>query len=359
MRVALITDTHFGVRSDSPIFLDYQEDFYKNIFFPKIKEENCQAVIHLGDLWDRRKYINYVTLKRAKEFFFTPLNELNIPSYLIVGNHDTTFKNTNDVNSLELLLPPGEYKNLNLITYPQEIDIGGKYPVAMVPWIATEDVEDSINFLYAIKSSIGFGHMEINGFPMYKGVENHEGLDRSILQKFEMFFSGHFHHRSTDGRVYYLGCPYEMTWQDFGDPKGFHIFDLSTKSLEFYENPLKMFHKIYYDDLNKSSIDVLNFYSDVQLEKLRNRYVKIIIQNKTNVRLFDKFIEKVEGFFPADLQSVDDNLNFIFGEEDESTVQSEDLMTIFKSYIEQLDLSVSKKDIENLFQDLYSEATNL
>ena len=101
MKIALITDQHFGARNDSQIFLDYYEEFYSNVFFPKLEEEGIQTLFMLGDTFDRRKYLNFYTLKRAKEMFFDPLAYMGIDVHILAGNHDTYFKNTNDVNSVD------------------------------------------------------------------------------------------------------------------------------------------------------------------------------------------------------------------------------------------------------------------
>ena len=64
-------------------------------------------------------------------------------------------------------------------------------------------------------------------------------------------FSGHFHHKSDDGQIYYLGPPYQIYWNDFDDPKGFHIFDTDTRELERIVNPYTLFSKIFYDDIQE------------------------------------------------------------------------------------------------------------
>ena len=59
MKYALITDTHFGVRNDSQILLEYQKKFYDEIFFPYLDKNDIKHIVHLGDLVDRRKSINF------------------------------------------------------------------------------------------------------------------------------------------------------------------------------------------------------------------------------------------------------------------------------------------------------------
>ena len=113
MKVALITDTHFGARSDSIPFDNFFNKFYTEVFFPHLERDQIKTIIHLGDVFDRRKYINFNTLKKCKEYFFDRTADLGIDVHMIAGNHDTFFKNTNEVNALDLLLR--EYPNV--ITY--------------------------------------------------------------------------------------------------------------------------------------------------------------------------------------------------------------------------------------------------
>ena len=103
MRIALLNDTHFGVRNDSEAFRQYQLDFFDNQFFPFMQEHNIKNLIHLGDVVDRRKFINHQTASVFRKRFFDRLYEEQIDTHIIIGNHDTYFKNTNEVNAIENL----------------------------------------------------------------------------------------------------------------------------------------------------------------------------------------------------------------------------------------------------------------
>ena len=223
MKIAIITDQHFGARNDSIVFLDFYQKFYDEVFFPRLKEEKVDAVLILGDTFDRRKYLNFYTLKRAKEMFFEPLVNLGVDVHILAGNHDTYFKNTNDVNSVDLLL--GEYgATINVIDNPSEIYVGS-HKICMMPWICPENYDSSMKMLKDTNATLCCGHFEIEGFQMYRGIVSDEGFDRSIFKKFDMLFSGHYHHRHHQDNIYYLGNPYELFWNDHNDPRGFHLFD--------------------------------------------------------------------------------------------------------------------------------------
>jgi len=352
MKIALITDQHFGARNDSPQILDYYEKFYLDIFFPTLERENIDTVLILGDTFDRRKYVNFFTLKRAKQMFFDRLHVLGIKVHMLAGNHDTYFKNTNSVNSVKLLLQ--EYDNINVIHHPKTIYLGAKrYPVCMMPWICPENYQDSMDTLKDTEASICCGHFEIAGFAMYRGMQSEEGLDRALFNKFTHTFSGHYHHKSNASDIYYLGNPYELTWQDYNDDRGFHIFDLDSHSLEFIQNTNRMFHRIIYDDKVESIQEITN----KDLSKHTNTYVKVVVVNKTNPYLFDRMIENLYQVNPVDITIVEDFTDLTEGVEDDTIDQAEDTLTILNKFVDSVENeNIDNSTLKKILKELYVEA---
>jgi DNA repair exonuclease SbcCD nuclease subunit len=348
MRVAIITDQHFGARNDSTAFLDFYERFYNDTFFSTLDSNNIESVLILGDTFDRRKYVNFYSLDRAKKMFFDKLEERGIKVFMIAGNHDTYFKNTNEVNSPELLL--AEYTNIHLINNAQDIIVHDT-PICFVPWICPDNYEESIETINASKAEICMGHFEIAGFAMYRGMESHEGLSKDLFKRFDMVFSGHYHHRSDDGHIYYLGNPYELTWQDYNDPRGFHLFDLQTRQLEFIRNPNTMFERVEYDD---SLIDP----SVADYTHLSNKYVKIVVVNKNDFYKFDKFITKVYNVNPYEVKIIEDFSEFSEGEID-SDINLEDTLDVLSNYIDSVETDLDKDRVKTFMKSLYTEAINL
>lgn len=346
MKIALITDIHFGCRNDSDLFLNFADQFFTNVFFPKIDELGIKTVINLGDTFDRRKFINFKTLKKAKEIFFNPLADRNIWSPTLIGNHDTYHKNNNDTNSIELLLRD-ENKSIDIINSPQTI-ITDDLSVCMIPWINPENEQECMKYIQNTKVDICMGHFTINGFVMQAGHVADEGLDRNLFEKFNMVFSGHFHHRSTDGHIYYLGNPYEVTWQDYNDPKGFHIFDTETRELEFIVNPYQMFHRIVYNDHNEP------------IPNIQNNYVKVVVQKKTNPKKFEFFMEDIYKQDPFSVNIVSNFIEVI--EADIDTIdQSDDTVTLMTKYVNRLYAANPIFDINainKLLIDTYQKALN-
>lgn len=351
MKVCLLGDTHFGARGDSPFFHNYFKKFYTEIFFPYLEQNNITEIIQLGDVFDRRKFINFQTLHHCKDYFFEKANS-SFKTRLLVGNHDTYYKNTNKVNSLELLL--GEYKNIEQIHKPTEINYGG-VKVLIVPWMCADNYNEVLHAMDVSTAQILIGHFEIQGFEMHRGAFCDHGIETSVFDKFDLVLSGHFHTKSSRGNITYTGTPYEMTWSDWGDEKGFYILDLETRELTFLKNPFSIFHKIWYDDSDCTMDEVIA----QDFSQYKDCIVKVIIKNKINTVWFDMFIEKLEKAGVIDLQVVEDHLNLNLEDDQDIINEAEDTLTILKKYVDQLELRADKSRLENLLRSLYNEALSM
>jgi len=350
-RICLLGDTHLGARNDNQAFHDYFERFYRDVFFPYLKKNNIDTIVQFGDMFDRRKYINFMTLSRSKEYFFEPMREQGFTTHVFVGNHDTAYKNTNAVNSPELLL--GEYENIHVYSSPQDI-ILGETKITLLPWVCTDNYEECINHIKTTDSQILFGHLELAGFEMHRGAMNEHGqFDNELLSKFDIVCSGHFHHKSSRGNIHYLGTPYEMSWSDYNDPKGFHIFDTDTREIEYIRNPFEMFQKWFYDDTTWTDFSEM---SGLDYSKAKGCYIKVVVKNKTNPYWFDMFIEQIEKAGAIDIQVVEDHLNLNLEDDDDIIDEAEDTLTILRKVVDNIETNVSKKELDSFLSTLYSEA---
>ena len=340
MKIAIITDTHYGARKGADYIHSYFKNFYDNIFFPYLEKHNIDTIIHMGDMFDSRKSIDYQSLEWSKRVVFEPLKKYKV--HAITGNHDAYYKNTNKVNSPELLLK--DYDNIITYSKPTEINIGG-LDILLLPWINSENFEKSKEFIDNSKSKIAMGHLEINGFKATRGHMMEDGMDVSIFSKFEKVYSGHFHTRSTDGKIYYLGNPYEMYWNDVNDKRGFHIFDTETLIHTPIDNPYKLFYNIYYEDTPHQTFDSTEY---------TNKLVKVIVRKKTNTKQFEKFIDKLYSSNVQDLKIIE---NFVFQENENFEIdEEENTLSILNRYIDESEFEYDKNIIKGIFQDLYRQA---
>ena len=146
-----------------------------------------------------------------------------------------------------------------------------------------------------------------------------------------------------------------MTWSDYGDEKGFHVFDTDTRELTFVPNTYKMFHKLHYDDTDKQISEVVNIDFSVYSET----FVKLIVRNKTNPYCFDMFVDKLEKAGVYNVQVVDDHFHMDMENDDDIISEAEDTLTILSKYVNQLDDSVDKQPLDILMRELYQEALSV
>lgn len=348
MKIALVTDTHFGARSDSQAFDNYFKKFYDEVFFPTLEKRKISQIIHLGDCFDRRKYINFNSLSNCKKYFFDKAEELGIDMDMIIGNHDTFYKNTNDVNSPGLLL--GEYPNLRTYDKAEIVNYDGT-DILLMPWICADNYEHSVKLIESKVAKVCFGHLELSGFIMFKGQDaqiEHGGMDSSLFKDYKLVCSGHFHHKHGKGNIHYIGNPYQMFWNDFEDERGFHIFDTKTLKLEFVKNPNTIFEKYYYDDEKNdpSQFDVTQYESKV---------IKLIVINKKDFLKFDKFVESIYKQNPIELKIIEDFSEFEAEAIDEN-IDLEDTMTLLSNYVDSVDTDADKSKLKGILKNLYVEA---
>jgi DNA repair exonuclease SbcCD nuclease subunit len=345
-KICLITDQHFGARGDALVYLNFFDKFYTDIFFPTLKERNIKTVIDLGDTFDRRKYINFLTLCMAKKMYFDRLVDLDIKLHVIVGNHTTFYKNTNEINTIDTLF--SEYPNIEIYSHPQVKRIEN-LDILFLPWICAENYSDSMKLINEVPASVALGHLEVSGFAMHVGQTSEEGLNPNIFDQYKLVCSGHYHHRSTKGNITYLGNPYEFTWNDYADQRGFHILDTETLELEFIPNPYTIFDKIYYDDEK-------NNYKDFSFKHYTNKNIKLVVVNKKDFYTYDKFIDGLYAAQPLDLKIVEDFSEFLESQVDDESVNIEDTMSLLSTYVDAIETDMSRDKIKNVLKTLYIEA---
>ena len=343
MKIVVISDTHWGARKGSKLFHDYFEQFYKNIFFPTLEQYGITTVIHMGDAFDSRKSIDYQSLEWAKRVVFEPLKNYKV--HMIVGNHDSYYKNTNNTNSPQLLLK--DYPNIQTYSSPTEIKVEN-LDVLLLPWICMENEEQSLKMIKKTKAKVAMGHLELQGFRVNRSIVMEHGLEANLFSNFTKVFSGHYHTRSNNGTVFYLGNPYEIYWTDVNDARGFTIFDTETLEHTPIDNPYKMFYNIYYEDTNYQTFDTREY---------ENKIVKVVVRKKSDTKKFEKFIDKLYASNIAELKIIE---NFDIQEpENFEAFENEDTISILNRYIEEAEINLDKSIIQKMMQEIYQEACEL
>ena len=346
MKIAIITDQHFGARKNSKLFHDYFLKFYNDIFFPTIEERGIKVVVDMGDTFDSRKGIDFAALAWAKNNYYDRLAELGVTVHTIVGNHTAYYKNTNEVNAVDLLLR--EYKNVIIYSEPTEVKLGN-LPVLFVPWINEENSENTFKSVKDFTGVHAMGHLELNGYPAHRGHIMAEGLDGKLFEGFKHVFSGHYHTRSSDGQVHYLGNPYEIYSNDMKDTRGFHIYDTETGELEAVNNPYTMYEVIYYEDTPYQTFDMRSY---------EGKIVKLIVRKKSNPKKYEKFVDKLLASNIAELNIVE----LASGETvdlNKYDPESEDTISILNRYVEESDQQINKSEIQSIIQEVYQEACEM
>ena len=176
-----------------------------------------------------------------------------------------------------------------------------------------------------------------------------EGLDGKLFASFTHVFSGHYHTRSTDGRISYLGNPYEIYANDIGDVRGFHIFDTDTLELTPVNNPFKMYEVIEYEDTNHQTFDA---------RSLEGKIVKLIVRKKTDAKKYEKFVDKLIASNISELKLVESVAETNIELQDYDP-ESEDTISILSKYIDDSEAAINKPEIKKIIHRVYKEACEL
>ena len=346
MKIAILADTHFGARNDSQLFLDYFTNFFENTFFPECEKRGVKTIIHLGDLMDRRKFVNFNTLSQVREKFVEPLVAGEYDFHCIVGNHDTYYKNTNEVNAMQNL---DICKDAKVYTQSTTVEFDG-LPILFIPWICDDNEAESIRTIENTKATFAMGHLEVKGFEMHNGHFNDHGQEKSMFKRFEKVMSGHFHKKSDDGHIYYLGTQYEMTWSDYNCPKGFHVFDTDTREISRIENNNTIFKKIIYNDKETN-------YDDLDITPFDKCFIKLYISNKTDSDMYERLMDRLYNHINLHaIDVIEDPTDIGASVREDILEQGEDTLTFLGNYIDQTDIKLDKQKLKAFAKELYMEA---
>ena len=349
MKIAILNDTHCGIRNSSEIFLNNAERFYNDVFFPECEKHGIKQIVHLGDYYDHRKFVNFKALNHNRRIFLDQIRKRGMSMDIIPGNHDTFYKNTNELNSLKECL--GHYMNeVHIIMEPTVMQYDS-LSMALVPWICQDNYELCMNFIRDCRADWIGSHLELNGFEVMRGLTNKHGMDPKLFSRFEMVLSGHYHCSSKKDNIWYLGSQMEFFWSDAHDAKYFHVLDTETREMTKIRNPHTLFENILYND---EEIDYNNYNKD-----LTNKFVKVIVVNKTDPFIFDRFIDNIQNQKIYELKIAENFNEFIGANVEDENMSFEDTAEIVDTYIDAVDTDLDKNKIKVEMRQLMTEAQAL
>lgn len=268
----LISDIHFGVRSDSVEWLENIRDYFVNFFIPLIetKKGKKSGVFVLGDVFDNRETINIEIFNVVIEVFAKIAKIM--PVWIIVGNHDMYKKTDNQINSLQIL---SNIPNIIIIDENCILTIKDTKTKCLMMPFTTNDNEASL-ILSESNSDFAFLHSNLAGLKYDNGRNIITGVQTKAY-KGARIFSGHIHKRQESGKITYIGSPYHTKRSDIGNQKGIYKLDFANDKQIFYENTYSpIFQKFDIKDLLERK------YEDV-LRLFRNNYTDILVhKNKAN-----------------------------------------------------------------------------
>lgn len=329
----IVGDKHYGIRNDSPDFLEYQMKFVEECLIPYCRDHNIKRIFFVGDMFDKRKQTNTRTLHEVRVRLIEALRALGIDVIILLGNHDIFYR-----DSLEISTPyeffANRYKGVYVITEPCTTKIG-KMSVDIIPWICKENHDDVMNFISSSQSDVALGHFELTGFKFAKdGQVCENGLSPKVLRKYKRVYSGHFHGESENGNIKYVGTPYQLTWSDYNDPKGFYVFDSDNGEVEFVPNPFEMFKMVVYDeDLPEcKKPDITNFH------QYKDTVVKLVVKNRKSKAKFNKFRDM---FYQVKVMKLD------IIEQDQAAYDANKLLTLAEAQDTETLIVDSVKNLQN------------
>lgn len=326
-RIWLVTDTHFGVRSNSREWMDIIESYFYNFYIPLLKREYQPGdiIVHCGDTFDSRQSINLYVLNKGQEII-EALSQI-APVYLIIGNHDIFMKYSNDINSMKIFK---HMKNITVFEKPQMVNFGKKTAL-FLPWVddhteLTEIVQNPEN-----RADILFCHADVKGISFNRYVKVEDGPEAESFKQYGQVYSGHIHYAQKFKNVRMIGAPYELTRSDSGNTKSVWLLDLETNTETSWENTHSpKFLKYRLEWILEKSIDELQ-------ELFYNNFVDILVTPQWSLKFpFSAFIENFNGYRKITHIIVNEDETQVV-ESDEATMVDEiSLVSMINTYVDSM-----------------------
>lgn len=347
-KTLIIGDLHIGIKNNSEVMMNFQKNFFQNELFPYIKKNKITQVIQLGDTLDKRKSIDFVTSAFLIKEWLSWFDENKIELYSIIGNHDTYYKNTNEISGIKQY--ESLFKHVHIIDKPFRVQTKWTN-FHLIPWICPENKEEVIKYITNIegedfRSTFICGHFELSGFNINRNFISKSGsIDTKILEDSPAYaiFSGHYHTPSKNKNIVYVGTPYQLTWNDYGDEKRFFVIDESNIP-QIVKTECQLFHKIIYTP--GMSVNEVNLPD--------RAFVKLLVSEQDS--LLDVFVNELTNkYCLSQCQVIDISEHSEEMEQELKTLELDDPFHIMMKSIE----SIEDPFISSELLSIYKEAQTL
>jgi len=346
-RIWMITDTHFGVRSNSREWMDMMESYFYDFFIPLLKSEYRPGdiLVHCGDTFDSRQSLNLYVLNKGQSII-EAIAEI-MPVYIIIGNHDIFMKYSNEINSMKIFK---HMKNVTVFEEPMLVNFGPKTGM-FLPWV--EDHDDLSEFVSnpANRANILFCHADVKGVSFNRHVKIEEGTEADSFQQYDRVYSGHIHYAQKFKNVRMLGTPYQLTRSDMGNPKCVWMLDLENDEERSWENT-------HSPKFLKYRLEWIMERSTEELQELfYNNYVDILVTPQWSLKFpFASFVERFSGYRKINhIIVTEDDIQEI-NESEENLSEEISLINMIEMYVDGMAYTDSIKDrLKSVSINLYHD----
>lgn len=292
-KVIILGDCHFGKTKFSQEMFDNQAKFFNEQLFPYMLKNGITTIIQMGDFFDNRRSADINFINDVRKHIFDKMVEHNINMIEILGNHDIYYKNTRDVNLMQVFesMYP---KNLRVVTEREYFYLNEKRCM-LIPWILESE---GLNEKELKGVEYLFGHFEIQSFEMAKGhVDENSNLSPAFFNKcndVKRVFSGHYHIVGNKGKINYVGTPYQLDWGDYQDMKSFYVFDTTVDDVVAIENKIsKNYVKIKYNtDKPQGKIEISGLGPNMYFDKVTD--IDVSELSRHNLKFFINAVDETK-----------------------------------------------------------------
>ena len=337
MKIILYSDLHIHnhhrlmVNSETALgIISYIKDY--------AQEHNIKKIICAGDFFHTKSkaYAPHVIQSWLE---LKEIKKAGLEHYMLIGNHDMAVPNTT-MNSILFVF--SDYAKI----VPDYIFFDTKNTrFHLLSYTNTYFNNFQID---EKKKNVLVGHLDIIGFQMSNGFQAISGFKMDDFEKFDLVLSGHYHKHQQKDNIVYIGSPYQTSFSERHQKKGFIVLDDETLDWEFVESP----------DAPKYEILEINKITDLPEHKIPNNFLKIKLKNNSisKTKLRNKLTEL--GAISVDIVAPEDAREIEKYYENEL---SNDPTELARSYINSLsDLNgYDKRKLVKYFNKIQEVADNI